>query len=108
MNDLLVELNRLGAASANTEDVFVAAGRLFRSFDFLFNEGESELRKLELTCSLFDHLATECVNDIVLAARPRSSDNGVAESGIESVEASTTPILATNPIGDVRSSRSGS
>ncbi|AFK83928.1 B91 [miniopterid betaherpesvirus 1] len=65
MNNILNELARVGVTHEKTEDAFSFAGEVYSRFKFLFQSGESELRQLELVTTLFDHVAVECVNDIV-------------------------------------------
>lgn len=65
MNSILAELGRAGVRHEAVEDAFALSSRIFKNFSFLFQDNESELRQLELVTSLFDHVAVECVNDII-------------------------------------------
>lgn len=68
MNQIVRELNRCGLPHAKAEDVFTYVRDMFERFQFLFKpapECSSELRQLELVASLFDHVAVECVGDVM-------------------------------------------
>lgn len=65
MNNILSELTRAGVAHEKTEDAFSFAAEVYSRFKFLFQNGESELRQLEHVATLFDHVAVECVNDVI-------------------------------------------
>lgn len=69
MNSILSELGKAGVRHEATGDVFLFSSQLFDNFRFLFQSDEAELRQLELTASLFDHITVECVNNIVSLVR---------------------------------------
>lgn len=83
MNDLLSELRKDSAPHVTTEDVFAFSRRVFKNFGAIFQEWESDLRKLELVASLFDHVAVECVNDVTGVAKScEYTEGGVEESKV--------------------------
>ncbi|AEV80942.1 protein UL91 [Saimiriine betaherpesvirus 4] len=65
MNSLLAELNRLGVPHDRSEDLLVFADTLFQKFSFVFQDQESNPRKVDLLSSLFEHLTIECVNEML-------------------------------------------
>lgn len=75
MNEAVNELNLQNASRNSIEDIFSNVNEMFENFSFVFQETESDLRKLELVASLFDHITIECVNDIArIADEPRCDD----------------------------------
>nr|WEG69777.1 protein UL91 [Mastomys natalensis cytomegalovirus 3]WEG69917.1 protein UL91 [Mastomys natalensis cytomegalovirus 3]WEG70057.1 protein UL91 [Mastomys natalensis cytomegalovirus 3]WEG70197.1 protein UL91 [Mastomys natalensis cytomegalovirus 3]WEG70337.1 protein UL91 [Mastomys natalensis cytomegalovirus 3] len=75
MNVILGELNRAGIEHETLDDVFRLAESIAESCDFFRQPGESRFRVLDLAASLFDHVAAECVGDVI-ALGVESEDGG--------------------------------
>ncbi|AEV80786.1 protein UL91 [Aotine betaherpesvirus 1] len=98
MNSLLAELNRLGVAHDMSEDLFGFADTLFRRFSFVFQDQESDPRKVDLLSSLFEHLTIECVNEILdLCADSEAAAEGEA-AGLGGPEAAGAAAAAAGSV----------
>lgn len=62
---ILGELRKAGVDHERTDDVFRLAESIADACDFFKQPGESKLRVLDLSASLFDHVAAECIGDVI-------------------------------------------
>ncbi|AWV68176.1 M91 protein [Murid betaherpesvirus 1] len=74
MNVILGELRKAGIEHETLEDVFRLAESIGEACDFFRQPGESRLRVLDLAVSLFDHVAAECIGDVVSLGFVESQD----------------------------------
>lgn len=74
MNVILTELKKAGIEHDTLDDVFKLAESIADSCDFFKQSGESRLRVLDLSASLFDHVATECIGEVISLGVTDSED----------------------------------
>ncbi|AFX83405.1 B91 [Murid betaherpesvirus 8] len=89
MNVILGELKKAGIDHKNLDDVFRFAESLAESCEFFRQPGESRLRVLDLAASLFDHVATECIENVIslgVAGEDNEDSDGSDGSDIDSEE----------------------
>lgn len=77
MNVILGELNKAGIQHDTLHDVFQLAESIAESCEFFRQPGESRLRVLDLAASLFDHVAAECIVDVVSLGLTDTGGSGV-------------------------------
>lgn len=89
MNVILGELKKAGIDHKKLDDVFRFAESLVGSCEFFRQPGESRLRVLDLASSLFDHVAAECIENVIslgIAGEENEESDGSDGSEIDSEE----------------------